>query len=165
MCGLLFGAACLIGLFITLRAGRRWRRGGGCGPGGGCGSGGGWRGHHGGSWGGRGWFARMIGDHIGASPEQRKVIDGAVDEVRAAAEKARDELKESRKDVARAVRSENFDEVLFGELFSRHDDTITSLRKAAMGALGKVHATLDDAQRAKLADAVERGASAFWTRH
>jgi hypothetical protein len=185
MLGILIGTACLFGLIKVLRAGRGCGYGygghgygGGYGYGGGCGSGGGWfgrgrhgwGGHHGrGSWGGGGYgyggpavFLRMIFERLEATPAQEKVIAQAVEEVVAAGRKHRSELGASRVDIAKAIRAEGFDEVLFGEMFARHDTAIEDLRKTVMGALGKVHAVLDEKQRARLADLLESGPGGFF---
>jgi hypothetical protein len=181
MLGFLIGTVCLIGLIKTLRGGcggGRWGRGGwgygggygGCG-GGGCGEHRGYGGHHGHhghheGWGGppwarggfgRGMMLRALFQRLETTPGQEKVIAQALEELRAEAEKHRGELKQSRADVAKAVRSEGFDEVLFGELFSRQDTTIEALRKAAMGSIGKVHAILEPKQRELFAEIIEGG--------
>ena len=101
------------------------------------------------------------------TPGQEKVILAAIDEVREAARKARGEARSTRKDVAGAMRAPAFDEVLFGEMFGRHDAELTELRKALVGALAKVHDALDEKQRAKLAELIESGPGFFrggpWT--
>ena len=55
------------------------------------------------------------------------------------------------------MRNESFDEVLFGELFARHDSAIEAMRKAVMGAIGKVHAVLEPKQRERFAELIESG--------
>jgi uncharacterized membrane protein len=95
------------------------------------------------------------------TPGQEKVILSAIDEVREAARKARGEARSSRKDVASAMRAPAFDEVLFGEMFGRHDTEMTELRKAVVGAFAKVHDALDEKQRARLADLIENGPGFF----
>jgi Spy/CpxP family protein refolding chaperone len=99
----------------------------------------------------------VLSHELEATPAQEKVIADALREMQGAIEKHRGEFRESRGDVAKAVRSEHFDEVLFGELFSRHDTAIEAVRKAAMGALGKVHAVLEPKQRERLAEMIEGG--------
>ena len=89
------------------------------------------------------------------------MIKSAVEEIRDAARELRGEAKGSRADVAKAVRSDNFDEVLFGEMFHRHDVAMESFRKAVMGAIAKVHAVLDERQRARLSDLIENGPRFF----
>jgi hypothetical protein len=180
MLGFIIGTACLIGLIKTLRWGRRW--GGGCGYGyGGYGGhhGGGWGGHHrgwdgggagywdgrregwGGGWGGPSMLLRGLFQRLETTPGQEKVIVAAIDEMREAGRKARGEVAASRADIAKAMRSPGFDEVLFGEMFARHDAALEQLRKASVGAMAKVHDALDEKQRARLADLIERGPGFF----
>jgi hypothetical protein len=144
MCGFLIGTACLLGLIYVLRrsrcGGRRGRFGG----------------HDGSRW-GEGFFLKTLLQRLDATSSQERVIRDAISEMRAAGESARDELRKSRGDVARAMRGESFDEVLFGELFARHDTAIESLRRAGLGAIAKVHNVLDTRQRERLADLIEQG--------
>jgi hypothetical protein len=176
MLGILIGTACLIGLIKTLRWGRR-----GCGGGGGCGGGyghhgGGWGRHHGGGWGGHdqdggwggggGWggpsmILRALFQRLETTPGQEKVIAAAFEELREAGRNARGEARTSRADIAKAMRSPAVDEVLFGEMFARHDTTLETLRKASIGAIAKVHDALDERQRARLADIIESGPGFF----
>jgi hypothetical protein len=173
MFGFLIGTVCLIGLVKTLRWGRH---GGGCGygyQGDGYGrrswSGGGWGGHHGereGGWGGGGWggpsmVLRMLFQRLETTPGQEKVIVAAYEEMRAATREARGEVRTSRADLAKAMRSPAVDEVLFGEMFARHDTALETLRKAGIGAIAKVHDALDEKQRARFADLIESGPAFF----
>jgi LTXXQ motif family protein len=188
MFGFLIGTACLIGLIKVLRGGRGYGYGGcgGYGPaarfgGGSCGYGGGyggpWQGGRG-RWGGfsggfrghdehgyggfgEGFFLRALLEQLDASPAQEKVIVNAVHEIRDEARKQREELKKTRADIAKAMRGSSFDEVLFGELFARHDAVMEHMRKTAMGSLGKVHEALDEKQRERLAELIENGPSFF----
>ncbi len=171
MLGVLIGTVCLIGLVKTLRWGRH--HGGGCGHGhhgGGWGRrswGGGWGGPGGdheegwGGWGGRSPILRMLFQRLDTTPGQEKVIVAAWEEVRAATRDARGEARASRTELAKALRSPAVDEVLFGEMFARHDAALETLRKAGIGALAKVHDALDEKQRARLADLIESGPAGF----
>ena len=183
MIGFLIGTACLIGLIRTLRGGHR-RFGYGYGGhgfgGGGCHGGGDWHGRgwghrshegwdHDGDreWGGPPWarrggarggfLLRMLSERLDATPAQEKVVAEALREIREAFMKHRGELSGSRADIAKAVRAEGFDEVLFGELFARQDLAIEDLRKTTMGAIGKVHEALEPEQRERLARIIEGG--------
>jgi len=167
MLGFIIGTACLIGLIKVLRRGRG-------GYSGGCGGGGrfrGYRDHEGGGhheggfrrggWGGWGggpnFIFRAIVEQLDATPEQEKVIAAAFREVRDEASKNREEMRRSRGDIAKAMRSPGFDEVLLGELFARHDTVIEAMRRTVTGALAKVHVVLDEKQRNHLADLIENG--------
>jgi hypothetical protein len=174
MLGFLIGTACLIGLIKTLRWGRRGY-GGGCGygrHGGGFGRHHGWGGYdQGAGWGGGGWgggdwggpsmMLRALFQRLETTPGQEKVIVSAFEELREAGRTARGEARASRADIAKAVRSPAVDEVLFGEMFARHDTTLETLRKASIGAIAKVHDALDEKQRARLADIIESGPGFF----
>ena len=181
MLGIIIGTVCLIGLVKVLRHGRHgYGRGYGGGCGGGWGGGGRFRGYRdhgggyggdeggfrrggwGGGWGGGpGFILRAIIDQLDATPEQEKVIAAAFREVRDEAAKNRAEARKSREDIAKAMRSPGFDEVLLGELFARHDTAIEGLRKAFTGALAKVHVVLDEKQREELAGLIEHGPGFF----
>lgn len=185
MFGFVLGAMCLVGLGAMARR-RRWYRSHGYGPGcydaAGCGYGyGGHPGHHGhwgpwregwhepdpGGWRGRGggygvrwWrgglFAVMR--RLQLTPDQQTVVREQLDELAATLREHREEWSASRRDIARALRSESFDETAMGELFGRHDERLTEVRKAVMEALGRVHAVLDETQRQRLAELIDRGA-------
>jgi Heavy-metal resistance len=172
----LIGAA---GLFMATRllhrhhgchGGGRWARThwGGPGPdgyGGWDGPGSGGHGHHDGGPGpvwlrdrfGGGFLARALADRLDATPAQAKVIRDATDEFREAASKLKGEARKTRGDVAGAFRKGHFDAELFGELFARHDGAIEELRKAFVGMGAHIHDSLDERQRARLADLIEAG--------
>jgi hypothetical protein len=127
-------------------------------------------GHHGpdgpfGRGGPAGWGRRFVVsgvlDRLEATPAQERVIFAAVDEFRTEAAKLRGELRKSRGDVAGAFRKPQFDEVMMGELYARHDVAIEGMRKAFVGLGAKVHDALDEKQRAQLAHLIESG-HGFW---
>jgi hypothetical protein len=175
MLGFFIGTVCLIGLIKTLRSGRHARGwGGGCGYGHhgggfgrrGWGGGHGYEGDHEGGFGGGGWggpsvLLRGLFRRLETTPGQEKVIAAAYDEMREATRAARGEVRASRADIAKAMRSPAVDEVLFGEMFARHDTALETLRRAAVGAVAKVHDALDEKQRARFADLIEAGPGFF----
>jgi len=127
-------------------------------------------GHHGfdgpfGRGGSGGWGRRFILsgvlDRLEATPAQERVIFAAVDEFRTEAGKFRGELRKSRGDAAGAFRKPQFDEVMMGELYARHDVAIEGIRRAFVGLGAKVHDALDEKQRAQLAHLIESG-HGFW---
>jgi hypothetical protein len=120
---------------------------------------GGWGGFRNGL--GNGFVARAISSRLDATPAQEKVIRDATDEFREAAAKLRGEGRKTRDDVASTFRKGHFDEVLFGELFARHDNALTDLRKAFVGMGARIHDALDEKQRARLADLIEAGPGAW----
>jgi uncharacterized membrane protein len=176
MLGFVIGTACLVGLIKVLRGGRCGGRYGfrghrhGCGGGGGCGHGGGGGWHHGrwdardddgegASWGGGGGgpiYLRAIYERLGTTPGQERVIQDALSELKAAAKKIKDERRQTVKDVADAVRGEDFSTEKMGDAFARVDGAVETMRTAAFSALAKVHDALDEEQRKKLADLISR---------
>lgn len=120
---------------------------------------GGWRGARGY---GRDYVISTVLDRIGATPVQERTVRAAFDELRAEARRAGGgELKELRRDIASALRRPAFDEVLLGELFARHDRALEDVRKAFVGFMAKTHDALDEEQRARLAELIEKGPR-FW---
>lgn len=116
---------------------------------------------------GRGFMNSMLGYVLGqvrATATQERVI-------RTAFEEFRDEMKEvgsgerkrTRQDIGAALRKAEFDEVFMGELFARQDTAIEKTRKAFVGLMARVHEVLDEEQRGRLAELVERGPR-FWRR-
>jgi uncharacterized membrane protein len=105
--------------------------------------------------------ARFLSDRLEATPAQERVIGQALEDLRAEVEPLREEGRKTRADVAAALRKPSLDEVLFGELFARHDEAMDKTRKAFMGAVGKIHDALDEGQRERLAQLVERGPRFF----
>jgi hypothetical protein len=106
---------------------------------------------------------QMALEAIRPTPDQRKAISGAFDELRRAGAKAREQMRDARKEVARLVRQESLDEVGLGELSARWDEGAEALRKAGVSALASIHSVLDEGQRQRLAELVERGPR-FWAR-
>jgi Heavy-metal resistance len=185
MIGFLVGTACLLGLIGVVRGGRSCggrdgRYGQGYG-GGSCGDSGGWgrggRGRRGGR-GGRGWggppwarggegqdgggfgptfLLRALFQRLDTTPGQEKVIKAAVEDLQTKARAAKDEAKTARGEIAKAMRSESFDEVLIGGATAHLESTVDTMRKAGIDAFAKVHEVLDEKQRAILADFIESG--------
>ncbi len=180
MLGAIVGAACLIGLIKVIRGGRGWHNGGGyghrhghhshghhghgCGHRHGCGDGsydGGGRGHgrFGGEeeWGGGSPFIlRSLFERLNTTPGQERVIKDAVNELKQAGKKIREERRSTVKDVADAVRGDDFSTEAMGNAFARVDGAVETMRTAAFSALAKVHDALDETQRKKLADLLSR---------
>lgn len=162
---LLTGLAAFVGVRLALRHGA-W----------GCGRFGRRFGHHrhwrqddlddGGGWrrGGRGGprvFLRAVFSRIGARPDQEDAIRAAVDELAESLRPLRGEGRRTRHEIADALRQPSLDEVQMGEMFARHDSALESARKAVVGALAKIHETLDERQRKHLADLVAAGPRPF----
>jgi hypothetical protein len=144
MFGFVLGTACLIGLVVVIARGRRFR----------------YFGHHRRGHGyGYGPRAALHGllERLDTAPGQEKVIVSAVEEF---VDRARDsgrEVRETRRDIANAVRGERVDEARLAEVFGRHDAAIDKLRGAGVDALRKVHEALDERQRKVLGDLLDSG--------
>jgi hypothetical protein len=147
MFGFVFGALCLLGLIVMIKR-SRWRRGyAGC-------HGRDHRGHHGG-----GFWLRGLFERLDTTPGQEKVIREEVENFKDKLAGMRGEWTATGGDVGRAMRSESFDETILGDLFSRHDDKLRELRKEMVGALARIHDALDEKQRARFAEMLERGSN------
>jgi uncharacterized membrane protein len=91
------------------------------------------------------------------TPDQQTVVREELERLGTVIREHRQEWSQSRRDVAQAVRGESFDATTMGELFGRHDERLAEVRKAVMEALGKIHAVLDETQRQRLAELLDRG--------
>ena len=116
---------------------------------------------------GRGAGGFILGSLLGqlrATATQERVIRAAYDEFRAdMKEVGGGEGKKTRQDIGAAMRKPEFDEVFMGELFARQDTAIEKTRKAFVGLMARVHDVLDEEQRGRLANLVEKGPR-FWRR-
>jgi Spy/CpxP family protein refolding chaperone len=171
MCGFVIGTLCLIAFMKLARRGRC--HGGGCGHhGGGCHRG---HGHHGGAgpWGGWGpgrfggerWMLRMLFERLDATPGQEKVIVAAFEESRESMRASWQAVRDSREDLARALRGDTFDEEAVRAARSRHEEAMQKTHEVFTASLRKVHEALDSKQRAILADLLAEGpwaARASW---
>ncbi len=119
------------------------------------GYGGGWRGPVGRSMGLGGLWG--IAEQLELTPSQRDTVKQALRELKDKVRGMRSELGRSREDVARVMRSEDFDVDILGDLFSRHDDVMREMREEVTGALGRIHAVLDDVQRERLGRILAKG--------
>jgi Spy/CpxP family protein refolding chaperone len=148
MFGFFVGFACLYGLVRVLRGNRGY-----------CG-GGSWRSRRG--WGRkRGdkhhFFLRRMFERLDTTPGQEKEIKRAVDEVMDAARALKDDLGDTREQVGKAFEGESFDVETMADLLTKNDEKLDAARKAIVGALARVHETLDADQRGRLADFLRRG--------
>ena len=152
MFGFIVGTACLIGLIKVLRAGHGW--GGGCGYHRGMGYGPG--GHHHRGWGagrgfGRRWALRWLFERLETMPGQERAILQALDCLSESRAMVRDELKQTRIDVARAIESGLIEDATLEETFARHDRALAQLRVSIVEALKTSTEALDERQRRELA--------------
>ena len=153
MLGFVLGTVCLIGLVKMLRRGG-YHGGFGAGGyrcgGGGAGYGGGWRG-----FGGPRMWLRSFFERMETTPGQEKVILSAVDELRASRGAVREEIQQSRADLARAISSGLIDDATLEETFARHDRLLAQMRVSFVEATKKITEALDERQRKHLGDLLE----------
>ena len=142
MFGFFIGAACLVGLAAVARSrhhhhygfGHGYRRG----------------------FGGRFFFRRLL-ERLDTTPGQEKVIREAIHDLREEASSLRGEVRGTRGEIAQALRAPELDRVLLDRVFAKHDELIEKLRASLLTSADKVHSTLDEQQRKRLADMIESG--------
>jgi Spy/CpxP family protein refolding chaperone len=144
MLGFVIGTVCAIGLIKAVRRGRR---------------------HRGFGWPGRGYGRapgsrmrlglRSLFESLRTTPGQEETILAAVDGLRGNGKLVREELKQTRSDLARAVRSGLVDDAAFEESFARHDRLLAQLRVSVVEVAKQAAEALDEQQRKLLADRIE----------
>ena len=113
---------------------------------------------------GRDFVLSAVLDHLRVTPTQERAVRAATDEFRDEVKRAAGgEGKKTRLDLAAAMRKPAVDEVLLGELFARQDAALEGSRKAFVGLMSKIHDALDEEQRGRLAELMEKGPR-FWRR-
>jgi hypothetical protein len=140
MLGIIVGTVCVVGLVRMLGRRRGWRGRFGYGPG-----------RHG--YGRRRrWMLGSLFERLQTTPGQEKVIVSALEELRETRKSVRDELKQTRGDLARAVKGGLVDDASLEDTFSRHDRVLAVARVSFVEALKKITEVLDEEQRKKAAD-------------
>jgi hypothetical protein len=160
MLGFIIGAACVVGIAKMLRR-RAWHaRFGLGGQPYGCAAP---MDHHRG-FGRRGprspgarWALRSAFERLETTPGQERVILAALDELRENRKALRDEARQTRGDLARAVEGGLIEDSTLEEAFARHDRMLAQLRVSFTEALKKVVEALDEPQRKELAAWLEGG--------
>lgn len=148
--------------FIAARKARRCGRGGYGGWGWNHHHHHGWHGHHGrGMWGRRRAALHMGLAHIDATPAQERAIVAEIDKLHERLQSARTSMKDSRTDLAAAIRGPSLDDASLGAVLGRVDGATGEARTAFLEALRNIHAVLDDKQREALAELLDRG---WWRR-
>jgi Spy/CpxP family protein refolding chaperone len=143
MFGIIIGTACAVGLFSRARRRMRAR----------CGYGGyGYGGRRGF---GRTWLVRSLFERLDTTPGQEKAIMSALDELRENRAALREEMEQSRSDLARAVRGGLVDDATLEESFARHDRLLARLRVSFVEATKRATEALDERQRKMLGDLLE----------
>ena len=151
MFGFFIGTACLLGLAAVARHNHRYRHG--------------HFGHHhrggfGRRFGGR-FFLHRVLDRLDTTPGHEKVIRDAIHDLKDQAWGFRRELRGTRTQLADALRGPELDKAVIDRVFAEHDEVIEKLRASLVDAAGKVHGTLDERQRERLANLLEAGPWAY----
>jgi len=115
----------------------------------------GFRGFRGGP--GQSFWLRRLFSRLDTTPGQEKVIKAALEDLWKAKGELREELKQARSDVARAVRGEIVDEATLDEAYARQDRLLATLRVSVTHAIKIIHEALDERQRKLVADMLEQG--------
>jgi hypothetical protein len=143
MFGFFIGAACLVGLAAVARRRHSHHYGFG--------------GPHGRGRGFGGRFFRRILERLDTTPGQEKVIRETLHDLREEAWGLRSEVRSTRGQIAEALRAPELDRALLDRVFAKHDEVIEKLRASVLTSADRVHATLDEQQRKRLADMIESG--------
>lgn len=148
MLGFVIGTVCVIGLVKMLRRGHSWHQG----PFGrsACG-----RSHPFAN--PRRWMLRRLFERLETMPGQERAIVQAVDRLAESRPAVRDELKQTREDLARVVASGFVDDGSLEETFARHDRLLAQLRVSFVETLKATTETLDERQRKELARLITGG--------
>lgn len=101
---------------------------------------------------------------LDASPAQERAILGEVDKLRERLHGVKAGLHDVRGDLAAALRGPALDDAALGAVLGKLDAAEVEARSAAISALREVHEVLDDRQRGRLADLLERGGGGGWWR-
>lgn len=109
-----------------------------------------------GAWGGGG-FGRGFGGRMGGlSPDERRAVSDAFDDVRPSMRRARRDVADALKDVVRSFENEAFDVDVAGETLAKNRDALDRLTKDVLGALAKLHDALPPERRKTLAQTLAR---------
>ena len=160
MFGFIFGTLCLMGLFAlkatAYRGRRHWGRRSYRGTVG--------TGHHRSARRGRGVWAsagaEMLKRRLDLDEDQGDLADHAFADAQRSVKEFMQSLRDSRGELAAAVRQEALDDARLEVVFDRLDDELRRTRREVVSAVKQVHATLDDAQRERAAEWI--GGDARW---
>jgi hypothetical protein len=111
---------------------------------------------------GRHWMLRPLFERLETMPGQERAIIEALEKIRENRTLVRDEIRETRQDLARAVEGGIIDDSTLDETFARHDRLLAQLRVSCVESLKAVTETLNERQRKELARWI--GAGGFFGR-
>ena len=116
-------------------------------------------GHHGYSYGRRGLYMAL--SRLDCSPAQERAIIHEIDHLKSKLRDTRYGLKDTRGDLAAALRGPVLDDAALGAVLGRVDAATGEARTAILDAIRNIHAVLDDKQREQLATLIDEG---WWRR-
>jgi hypothetical protein len=151
---IIIGAVAAIGVAKILRRRRGWLAGFGAGH---CGHGYGSVRHH-----TRHWMLRSLFERLETMPGQERAIIEAIEKIGENRTLVRDEIRETRQDLARAIEGGMIEDSTLDETFARHDRLLAQFRVSWVESLKTVTETLNERQRNELARWI--GAGGFFGR-
>jgi Spy/CpxP family protein refolding chaperone len=131
---------------------------------------------HGGPWGsmrfgwgrgggiGQSFWLRALYARLDTTPGQEREIRTALEELRDRARDAKNDLPETRENIARSIAGDAFDVSAFEAVSARVDGTASKLKDAFASALKRIHGVLDASQRARFAEILGKGGLPRWHR-
>ncbi len=111
---------------------------------------------------GKSRWLRFVFARLDTTPGQEREIRAAIEELGQRARDAKENLKESRESVGRAISGETFDGEAFEAASARADASSAQVKDAFAEALRRVHAVLDSKQRERLAALIANGPFGRW---
>lgn len=112
-------------------------------------------GRHRGWHGRRSWLSGLFW-RLDTTPEQERTIEEAVFSLRDSGQAARDNARRAGAQLASALKTGGFQGSLDGEVSTRLDAAYQDMRDNLRTTLQKIHDTLDEKQRVKLGEMLER---------
>jgi hypothetical protein len=104
-----------------------------------------------------GFVLRGLFYRLGTRPEQEKVVTAEADALAAALADVRGDARALRADLAELLAAPTLDRARLDEALAARLARLEALKARAAEALGRIHATLDPEQRARLAELVRSG--------
>jgi Spy/CpxP family protein refolding chaperone len=93
---------------------------------------------------------------LDASPAQERAILAELDQLEQRVRAAGELVRDSKTELAQVVASPQLDEAALAAVTSRYDSATADVREAGVGTLRAIHALLDDVQRTRLAELMDR---------
>jgi uncharacterized membrane protein len=129
-------------------------------------------GYGGNPWGGNPWHGGwrssmrrrglyMALSRIDATPAQERAIVNEIDRLQERLRDAKATARDTRSDLAAALRGPVLDDAALGAVLGRIDSATGEARTAVLDALRNIHGVLDDKQREQVADLIDRGGGSW----